>query len=276
MALRLSQNNWLRTSTASAVGVITGFPASNARVAERPFTTTRLTSGAQQDLIFDIGSAQPIGFVGLINVNFTSVSFFLSNVSNFSTIVWSSGVLAVAANPATRRRQRFVYIASAVTGRYFMVRVPSQATDPGTPSAYCIGGVWAGPVYPFTGLDAASATRTPRTWDWNYAYGPIRPELNIGPDHEGWSRTVRRGDPRIVLTGSLRVFITQASPGYNDGLSAWWALQNLLWANGNFAVADDFAGTHDAAQTWIAEEKSAEATIDYPTATIPLRWPECI
>ena len=275
MASWISTRNLLTNATiyGTSHAEVAGFPKTNILQPERPYKTVRTPSTTgDQDIFLDLGTAAvTYNYIIITNTNYANWSIGLSANPTFAPGLAPSPVCT----PMTVRcpwNTRYVRMASitgaAMTGRYLLFRIPGgQATRDGA-AYYSTGGLWLGMA---ENLD----TILGRSWKWAYTFGPIYPEMKIGPSHQGWSRTVRRGNPRATLTATLEPDVNGDVPGGSggiDGLNAWLDLQWRIRENYFCALIEDWDPSH----ALICEDLTPPPVVDYPVATVDLRFEEAV
>jgi hypothetical protein len=269
MATWIGTRNLLTTATIiGGAAMATGFPNTNLLQPERPYKTTRTTTTtADNDTYFDLGTA-PVSYDTAIAVNKNAPLFYMftSTVPSFATI--ASSLVPSAVSIRCPWNTRYMHVAkwpSPRTERYVIHRVPGPQTTLDGAAYFSTGGLWLGTLENLT-------TILGRSWKWAYTFGPTYPELKIGPSHNGWSRTIRRGNPRATLAANLEPDILKASPGGADGLAQWLDLQRRIRENYFCAVIEDWHPAH----ALICEDLSPPPIVDYPVAHVSLHFEEAV
>jgi hypothetical protein len=267
MATWIGTRNLLTTATVfGGHAEVVGFPKTNILQPERPYKTVRTPATTGHDLFIDLGAAA-VSYDTIIVVNKNYAVFWIdtSNVSTFTPIIYSAVVPALTTRCPWNTRYMHVFKTPSVrTERYINFRIPAQTTLDGAPY-FSTGGLWIGTTENLT-------TILGRSWKWAYTFGPTYPELKIGPSHNGWSRTVRRGNPRATLAASLEPDILKATPGDADGLAQWLDLQRRIRENYFCAVIEDWHPAH----ALICEDLSPPPIVDYPVAHVSLHFEEAV
>jgi hypothetical protein len=271
MATWIGTRNLLTTATVvGGHAEVAGFPKTNILQPERPYKTVRTPSiGVTHDISLDLGAAAvSYQYVVVANKNYQMFEVHTSSVANFASDV----LIITAPNLTTRcpwntRYMQFYKFAAVNTRRYVVYRITGSLNPTTFDGAayYSTGGLWIGTAENLT-------TILGRSWKWAYTFGPVYPELKIGPSHNGWSRTIRRGNPRATLTANLEPDILKASPGGGDGLARWIDLQRRIRENYFCAVIEDW----DPAHALICEDLSPPPVVDYPVAQVSLHFEEAV
>lgn len=268
MASWVSARNLMTTATVLGTHAdVAGFPKTNILQPERPYKTVRTPALGVQDIKLDLspsGGAISYDYIVVVNKNYPQFECHISPDVTFATGTTVHGGTVVATRcPWNTRYMHVFQFTSMRTERYMVYRINTTPLDGA--AYYSTGGLWLGT---FENLE----TTLGRSWRWAYTFGPNYPELKIGPTHQGWSRTVRRSNPRATLSATLIPDVSKESPGGGDGLQAWLDLQRRIRENYFCALIEDWSPSH----ALICEDLSLPPVVDYPVAQIDLRFEEAV
>jgi len=272
MNVHLSLVNLLRTATVTASSNSGSglFGSDRIKSSERPAKRWHSSGTSQSWIHIDFGEPKTVHVFDFNNANFASVHVQgRASSTGGADALWDSApaydrAVSLTRHPFTTRSST-PHLSSAFFYRYARILIPAQATlverdGVDASSFFALGGLWAGAV-----------EKLPRAWRWSYTWGTQFPKKKVGPGH--WTRTVRLGAPYTGLQGSLELFVNFDAPGIGDDLALWQDLQRRMNDRGPFlAVCEYLGGLYGL----IAEDESDPAEIDYPVATIPLRWTEAL
>lgn len=212
---RLSTTNLVATATLTSSTEHATYTDANLASPQRPFLPWRSTAITESWVKADFTTAQQLDLVAIVAANVGTV-----RVEANSTDAWTappySQTVYVSPNPWTGRYQRVV--SPGVAYRYLRILIPAQTPVDGA-AYFSLGGLWAG-----------AALTLPALWRIGLRHTAILPQELVGPAHRGWSQRLRRGEPRVKITGELPARAGAASPGDGDSLEAWLIAQRLLWA----------------------------------------------
>ena len=225
--LRLSFSNLAEADGAIAYGSgqACNYCSTEAQQPQRPFRPWRsVDTQTTQEWLLDLGSSQTVALVGLVNAGFTSATIQGASSSGLFAAPTYSEAVALTCDPLSWRLQH-AHLATGFGYRWLRIKLdPTTATCAGGPtlgSTYWeLGGVWV----------AGALTDTPTHLRVPAGLRTVRPKLDVGPPHGGWSQRLRLGEPRVQIRGSVKACTDPASPGLGDALEDWQDVARRAWS----------------------------------------------
>ena len=200
-----------------------GWPATNAKYPQQPFTPAKGTMLADTYIGFDFGAAKLVEFVLVVNPNCARISLGLTNASDFSTYAYLVLNQPVVANPWNRRRTWAHVLTTPQTVRYLYVRADHSGGVTDGAAVYSFGGIWAGPL-----------TSLPRDLRWGERPQIVEPHIDT-PLLGGGTQRVSTGRTHVEMRASRLAITSVATPGTNDELGVWLDRDHLMGVLGHFA-----------------------------------------
>lgn len=230
------------TNHLAATGIVltpssvdTAYPASNLKEPQRPFLPFKTLAAGAQNVVIDFLSAKTIDLVHLVRANFTSATLQGNSSNDWASPPFTHSV-TIARN-AFNGRYQYGALLTSFAYRYLRLVIPSQTPLNGD-TVYSLGGIWAG-----------EATKPPKNFLFDVTFDVHEPRQEMQPDHGGWRQRLVLGEALARLTVNRRAKVTRKTPGFNDELASWLALDRQAREVDHFAL---FLDNGDSAQAYVA------------------------
>ena len=186
--------------------------ATNVQSANRPFRPWKTTTtGSDQSVVVDFGSAKSFDLIALVAVNFTAASVQANSSASWGAPPYTQAI-TIARNPHNRRYQYGLILGAAISYRYLRLLIPTQTPVDGG-SIFKVGGLWVG-----------TKTKLPSNFLADAGLGTITPFEDVGPAHRGWRQRLTLGEPVATIQARRWVRMSSPHPMIADTLKSWMDL----------------------------------------------------
>jgi hypothetical protein len=254
-------------STYFATTADPNYPASFILDPTRPLLPWHTTNTALTDCMIDLGSAQSVGMLAVLAINYGSVFFFGDNDPAFGSPDYTSPTLVTGQNPWNERYGVFHLLPTPITARYWLMRIFAQSTIDGQ-AYFSTGGVYIGPLQALP----AETDSFPGGLEWDEEHVTDESIIEQRTAAGGVQR-LRVGPPKTILNYTRIAHVNSASPGTSDGLAAWRTI-DIAMRDRAFLWALNYG---NPTEVWMMR-KTSQSTwpISFPVSRSPMVLEECI